>query len=67
MPRPRSERRTVADKLVVSVARLVDNKGDLLVLDNMGISLQVNTCFCGEENRYGEGGEWGAGRGAGDS
>ena len=32
---------------MVCVARLVDAKGDLMVLDNMGICLQVNTCLCG--------------------
>ena len=41
VPGQRSERRTVGGKLVVSVARLVDSRGDLLVLDDMGISLQV--------------------------
>ncbi|PVD32428.1 hypothetical protein C0Q70_07862 [Pomacea canaliculata] len=41
VPATRSEKRTVAGKLVVSLARQVDHKGELLVLDNMGISLLV--------------------------
>ena len=37
----------------------------LLVLDNMGICVQVNTCFCGEDNRYiCGGGGWRMGAGA---
>ncbi|KAK7479067.1 hypothetical protein BaRGS_00029659 [Batillaria attramentaria] len=41
VPAERSEKRTVAGKLVVSLAREVDHRGDILVLDNMGISLQI--------------------------
>ncbi|XP_046567858.1 UNC5C-like protein [Haliotis rubra] len=37
----RSIMKTVADKLVVMVAHLVDHRGDVLILDNMGISLRV--------------------------
>ena len=49
--------------VVVSVARLVDARGDLLVLDNMGISLQVGVAVCMIEtdNIGGEG--WGRERG----
>ena len=36
---------------MVSVSWLADAKWDLLVLDNMSISLQVNTSFCGEEKK----------------
>lgn len=37
----RSVMKTVANKLVVMVAHLVDHRGDLLILDNMGISLRI--------------------------
>lgn len=37
----RSVTQTVCGKLLVSIARRVDHKGDVLYLDNMGISLHV--------------------------
>ena len=39
--------------MVVSVARLVDTRGDLLVLDNMGISLQVGVAVYSVSDRNG--------------
>ena len=56
-----------ADKLVVNVALLVDAKGDLMVLDNMGISLQVNTCFYAKQKYVvGTGGGVSGGGGGGE-
>lgn len=57
VPATRSEKRTVAGKLVVSLARQVDHKGELLVLDNMGISLlvmliTVKTCLQTLDNDF---------------